>query len=40
MTAQLTYDNARRLTEVSNLVVSNTISQHTYTLDAVGQVVQ
>jgi len=39
-TAQFSYDNARRLTQVTNLQTSTTpsslISQHAYTLDAVG----
>ncbi len=39
-TAQFSYDNARRLTQVTNQQTSTTpstlISQHTYTLDAVG----
>ncbi|MBV9322843.1 MAG: RHS repeat protein, partial [Chloroflexi bacterium] len=35
-TNQFSYDNARRLTEVWNEAGSNTISQHSYTLDNVG----
>jgi RHS repeat-associated protein len=35
-TADLSYDNARRLLEVWNKQGASTISQHTYTLDAAG----
>jgi len=35
-TAQYSYDNVRRLTQVLNQLGSSTISQHIYTLDAVG----